>query len=588
MRVDLNPEKIRTVAGLVMGIMGALLLACSVAWWIKESQWGRFQALTPEQAFADGSFGLELAPLKYLLVIPKLSGSTFEPSGTPWPEKFGFLTRSDAKRSTCVSDAPRNLPVGFSISNNLPGNAAQVPIKFVGLSCAACHAAKIGRAGVILGAGSQTADVIAFTDAFLQATFDPRLSGASILTAYDSQHCPGETTGLRHWFGNKVEAFFIGRWLAGFREHSRMNRSKYDMPFHGPELGDPLAIPTGPSRTRPFRSVVRNALDLPGADSIAYSRVPLVAMQKDRPWSQYDGSVGDPVVRSMVAIFTSGASVSALNTPQVSYNIKQAAEYTLNLGRQPRLPSLRGTFPNVPIPPPDIVSRGRKVYLQQCAGCHGSPFDTGWKMPPNAPVPFITPLDVIGTDPGRLMFRYSDMIPPTLESLLPARKAEDLKAQLALISDEKRKADIVGDFSKADWWSGAKTRFNERSWEFPAGHRLAFGLNRVKLRNGYMNAPIDFAWLRAPYLHNGSVLSLSALIGLTPRETQFCRGDNGYDTETIGLRIVRPRDGKCDGRTPFLFDATRPGNSNAGHDYPAPQTVSQPDLQALLAYLGEL
>ena len=77
------------------------------------------------------------------------------------------------KASTCAADAPANLPVGFSVANRLPGNATPVPVQFVGLTCAACHATAIAPgAPPIIGAGSQTADVIAFTDAFLSATLD--------------------------------------------------------------------------------------------------------------------------------------------------------------------------------------------------------------------------------------------------------------------------------------------------------------------------------------------------------------------------------------------------------------------------------
>ena len=45
-------------AGYLAGAAGALLLAASALWWRGEASWGRFEPLTPEQAFVDGSFGL--------------------------------------------------------------------------------------------------------------------------------------------------------------------------------------------------------------------------------------------------------------------------------------------------------------------------------------------------------------------------------------------------------------------------------------------------------------------------------------------------------------------------------------------------
>ncbi|MGH6980793.1 MAG: hypothetical protein ACREFC_06265, partial [Stellaceae bacterium] len=140
----------RRVLGYLGGIVGVVLMLASVAWWYGESQWNRFENLTPEQAFADGDFGLQLAPLKYILVAQTVSAKALGPD---WVKRFGFLRRNDAVDGMCEKDAPRNLPVGFSISHRLQGNVAPVPTMFVGLTCAACHSATVGKVGVVLGAG---------------------------------------------------------------------------------------------------------------------------------------------------------------------------------------------------------------------------------------------------------------------------------------------------------------------------------------------------------------------------------------------------------------------------------------------------
>ena len=72
----------------------------------------------PEKAFVDGSFGLELAPLKYFLVMWDISNKTMElQGGERWPQRFGFIERADSNSGKCVKDAPGNLPLGFSVSN---------------------------------------------------------------------------------------------------------------------------------------------------------------------------------------------------------------------------------------------------------------------------------------------------------------------------------------------------------------------------------------------------------------------------------------------------------------------------------------
>ncbi len=578
------------------GVVGVLSLALSALWWYGESVWGRNPHLSPEQAFADGSFGLELAPLRYILVADELSKTPLlhGQNGLAWTQRFGFLPRNAAGRKVgaCAADAPYNLPVGFSVSRHLPGNATPTPVQFVGLSCAACHSARFTPNGdAVLGAGSTTADVIGFTDAFLNAVLDTGpngndgLTAEKILAAYE-RRCPGEFDGVAGGLQRRLEAFFIDSWLKGFRAKSRANIAKFDLPYHGAQIGDPEDIPAGPSRTRPFRSVVRATLHFPGSHNKAYSKIPTVAMQKDKSWSQFDGSIGDPVVRSMIAVFASGTSVSALDEEDIADNIRNAAAYTSNLGKNPLLPTLAEMFPQQPAPSVDALERGRAVYLRECANCHGYPDKTGWIMPPSQQNPPLTGLREIGTDSERILFRYHEMIPAGLSTVLPQA---EVRQQVDLIKHSLDGAYKAGAYAEADWWKQQLANFERASRVYPAGHRRSFPIGEVATRDGYQNSPLPFMWMRAPYLHNGSVLTLRALIGLEPRPPRFCRGTlPNYDPAAIGLKIVAPVDNQCPNEAPFLFDTAQAGNSAAGHVYPYPGTVGNEDLESLLAYLGTL
>jgi mono/diheme cytochrome c family protein len=567
----------RRILGYLVAALGVLLLLASAAWWYGESQWNRFENLTPAQAFADGDFGLQLAPLKYLLVAQTVSKASL---GDNWVKHFGFLRRRDAADGMCERDAPKNLPVGFSVSNRLQGNVAPVPVKFVGLTCAACHSAAVGKAGVVIGAGTQTADVIAFSDAYFNAILDPALSVDAILAQYEKQ-CPGQEGALQRL----ADKFFIGQWLSGLRTQLLTNATMYDMPYHGAELAVPADIPTGPSRTRPFRSVVRNTLDFPGVGNVAYSKVPLAATQGLKKWSQYDGSIGDANVRSLIAVFTSSATLPAINEPQIADNVRKASQFTIDLGVTLPLPSLAQAFPDHAAPPPAQVERGRAVYLAQCAGCHGHPEPGGWKMPPGKADPPITPIEILGTDPGRLNFRYADMMVVGLATTFPNA---DPEPQRRAIAGKLAEADKEGDLATAGWWRQTAQRFELAAREFPAGHRFAFAQDNLARRYGYENSPIPFAWLRAPYLHNGSIPTMRELIGLDERPAQFCRGTAGYDPAAMGIVAPKPDATGCHGDTYFLFDTAQPGNSNRGHEFPKPGSVSRDDLEALLAFVGTL
>jgi len=83
----------------------------------------------------------------------------------------------------------------------------------------------------------------------------------------------------------------------------------------------------------------------------------------------------------------------------------------------------------------------------------------------------------------------------------------------------------------------------------------------------------------APYLHNGSVPSLSDLL-LPPdqRPKTFYVGNWEFNPAIVGYETAS--------QTPFLFDTSVPGNSNAGHAYGT--DLTNEDRKALIEYLKTL
>ena len=80
--------------------------------------------------------------------------------------------------------------------------------------------------------------------------------------------------------------------------------------------------------------------------------------------------------------------------------------------------------------------------------------------------------------------------------------------------------------------------------------------------DGYVAVPLDGLWLRAPYLHNGSVPSLADLLEPPERRPrEFWRGYDVYDPANVGFVSSGPEAG----RIGTLHDTSKPGNSNAGH-----------------------
>lgn len=169
-----------------------------------------------------------------------------------------------------------------------------------------------------------------------------------------------------------------------------------------------------------------------------------------------------------------------------------------------------------------LASRGAAVFQGACASCHA---------PLGPRFGAVIPIAEIGTDPGRV----------------------------------------------AAWTSDVATAFNQ----YGSGHAWKFSHSRGA--TGYVAGSLEGVWLRAPYLHNGSVPSLDALLQpSTSRPRRFWRGYDVYDVRGVGF--VADGDEARHAGTPY--DTARPGNSNAGHSYGT--TLRDEDKRALIEYLKTL
>jgi hypothetical protein len=109
-----------------------------------------------------------------------------------------------------------------------------------------------------------------------------------------------------------------------------------------------------------------------------------------------------------------------------------------------------------------------------------------------------------------------------------------------------------------------------RPWKFSSFRRSS----------GYVAVPLDGVWLRAPYLHNGSVPTLADLLEpADARPKRFWRGFDLYDGVKMGF-VSAGADAE---RMGTLYDTSRPGNGNGGHLYGT--TLPAESKKALLEYL---
>ena len=100
---------------------------------------------------------------------------------------------------------------------------------------------------------------------------------------------------------------------------------------------------------------------------------------------------------------------------------------------------------------------------------------------------------------------------------------------------------------------------------------------------GYKSPYLDGIWLRAPYLHNGSVPTMRDLLKpVGERPKLFYRGYDLYDPENMGF----VSQGEPAMRVGSKIDVTQKGNGNQGHEYGT--TLSSQDKELLMEYLKTL
>jgi hypothetical protein len=98
---------------------------------------------------------------------------------------------------------------------------------------------------------------------------------------------------------------------------------------------------------------------------------------------------------------------------------------------------------------------------------------------------------------------------------------------------------------------------------------------------GYANHPLDGIWLRGPFLHNGSVPTLRALLDPPDaRPKTFFRGSDVFDQKNVGFVSDVPQAG---GQIFTRFDTAVPGNGNGGHVYGT--MLADADKAALVEYM---
>lgn len=464
--------------------------------------------------FKYGSIGSEPndgLPILVFKALPVMFSDELGPIGY---RRFGLLYENEHSE----------LPIGMS-------RRIVTGVERVWLNCAVCHVGTYRLSPTdpptyIYGAPANNLRLFELLKFFVQVGNDPRFSADNLIETIDSPAVGGhlnffERLIYRHIVFPRVQRALqqLGRQLAFIDRQQDWGPGRVDTfnPYKAIQFNFPM-----------------DAAHITDAELNSAADFPSIWEQRPRDGMHlhWDGNNTSVDERNLSAAL--GAGVTPVTVDIAAIKRVRAWIWTLQPPPFPLLAQLD----------PEKVKRGRQVFAEHCAGCHGmknapEPYDYDTNRYPG--LGQIVPLGRIGTDPDRW-------------------------------------ASYTQNFAAAQ-----NTLFAGYAWRF----------SHFSKTGGYADQPLDGIWARSPYLHNGSVPTLRDLLepsacqgGKPCRPAKWYRGSDVFDTTRVGYRSDNTGAAAAD---LFLYDTSVLGNANSGHEGKAYGTeLPAADKDAIVEYMKTL
>lgn len=480
-----------------------------------------------------------------------------------------------------VSGNPDGLPVGFARTRGYDDPVMGIPLEDqIGLTCAACHTGQLEYNGVSL-----------------------RIDGAPAMTDLGRFR---KTLGLALFYTRNVP-FRFGRFADRVlgedhtpEERALLKTQLDELLARGKEVAAATADANRDSVAEGFARL--DALNRIG-NQVFYTNLQGVKAEPFDPtdnfaptdapvnyphlwgtswfdWVQYDASIMQPMVRNAGEALGVAAKVNLANPNRPLYvssvQVREIFEMEQLLAGDDPLagePGFKGL--RAPQWPEDVLgaidpvkhAQGETLYRQLCQGCHLPPVDDPdgglwaanlWTKANAAGHRHLKvkqiPVATIGTDPAQAEVlanrtvkvpAYLDVDPALLCGGAPGGVVTETSFAAAL--------GVVVEKTVERW-------YDEN--EIPPAERARMNGNRpncLQAEMVYKARPLDGIWATAPYLHNGAVPTLWALLSpVEERPRQFCLGSRLFNPKEVGYST------ECVPGA-FELDTRLDGNRNTGH-----------------------
>ena len=491
--------------------------------------------------------GSELLPYAWFLALEQ---PRFTIKGAPlfkddsYMQGFGFIPDYTYEQN------PHGLAVGFARDDRFVDPYTGQKSVVLGLTCAACHTGELfyGGKAIRIEAGPSLIDLQKFTEA---------IGLAVTWTYYDPlrfRRFADRVLGPNHSHADQVLL------RTALKYYLDTSFTEFKATLHL------FPTPEGYGRTDAlarignfvFGTELSNNKNLMVGDGPV--NYPPIWDSSWMDWVQYNGSIQQPMGRNVGEALGVRSPINLLGYPGVQFQntirVENLHEIELLLGG-----SEAGKGVWSPKWPGDILgkielekaAKGEKLYNELCLHCHQPPMfsDEGrkpehWTSNTNSggrqffKVTMI-PLAEIGTDPKEAQNFYNRTADsgPLGKGIISAR--DGLKYITQKLIDQAYTELRLSPEQREEW----------------NGYRK----NELLTPLAYKARPHNGIWATPPYLHNGSVPNLFALLSpVSERPKVFYLGNKQYDPVKLGLN-TDPLKGASEFRTDL------PGNSNAGHEF---------------------
>lgn len=504
-------------------------------------------------------------------------------------DMLGYLPMDSSKMN------PSGLPVGFAMSR-----AGSQKEAFVGFTCAACHTNEIDYGGkkFLIDGAPTLANFVLFFDRLVlslnQTYDDPEKFNRFAKNILGDKYQVKEA---QEKLRSRLE-----KWMMGSTERQGVNQTSPGLPKDFTSYGRLDAFTNIENAGTAFALNMlhnRNAANAPVSYPFLWGTHQSNKVQWNGSAPNIPRSVG-PMVRNIGQVVGVFGGLEMKKAPWWKRLLGKKIQYSSTIDfeslghleglvRNIRAPQWQDPASNLPEINTSLISRGRILYADNCQSCHQVISAENWDQNYDA---FMTPVAELGTDPmtawaaehhmaatgilegtkGKVV--VGDRFPDSTQAInisvngvagLALKNPGKVIKGVVNTSRVKSRSALNENFAYRDVI--VEERADEHNLDARIDHDHDDNTPTVRNLNGlyYKARPLNGIWATAPYLHNGSVPNLWALLTDPPkRPTRFWVGSSQFDPKKVGFVDNR---GKNEFRVTDSAGNIIEGNSNLGHNY---------------------